>query len=163
MRLSERLFGFLLAIVFAALLALPVPSHAWVGLVVGVSDGDTISVLRGQRTEKVRLYGVDCPEKAQDFGPCAKRFTSDLVDGRIVDVQEVDRDRYGRIVARVFSSGGKELSRELVGQGLAWVYERYCQDPSCDGWRELQQGARAEGLGLWSKGGAVPPWEFRCR
>jgi endonuclease YncB( thermonuclease family) len=83
------------------LLVLPCPAGAWSGKVVGVADGDTITVLRDRQPQKIRLYGIDCPEKRQPFGKRAKQFTSDMVFGKTVEVNRIDTDRYGRTVAFV--------------------------------------------------------------
>lgn len=75
--------------------------HAWPSQVVGVTDGDTIKVLHNHKQEKIRLYGVDTPEKKQAYGKAAKKFTSSLVSGKTVDVDTVKTDKYGRSVALV--------------------------------------------------------------
>ena len=83
-----------------ALLAFLLPSlaMAWEGKVVGIADGDTIKVMHDGHGEKIRLYGIDTPERHQDFGTKAKQFTSDKVFGKVVRVEAIDRDRYGRTV-----------------------------------------------------------------
>ncbi len=90
------------------------------GHVVGVSDGDTITVLHKGKGERIRLHGIDCPEKRQAFGNRAKQFTSNLVFAKTVTVQGVDRDRYGRTVGVVLLPDGRSLNHELVRAGLAW-------------------------------------------
>ena len=131
------------------------------GKVVGVSDGDTITVLSADKTQhKIRLYGIDCPEKAQDFGQKAKQFTSDMVFGKVVDVEAIDIDRYGRTVGMV-SINGQSLNEELVRAGYAWVYNQYCKKPFCAQWGLLQQQARANKKGLWAHPNSVAPWDFR--
>ncbi len=95
------------------------------GKVVGVSDGDTITVLHNGKGERIRLHGIDCPEKRQAFSNRAKQFTSNLVFAKTVTVQAVDRDRYGRTVGVVLLPDGRSLNHELVRAGLAWMYRRY--------------------------------------
>jgi micrococcal nuclease len=146
--------------VFAVLLAAPSISFAWSGEVVHVSDGDTITVMRGSEKVKVRLYGIDTPEKAQWYGQNAKTFTSSQVFGKVVDVREIDVDRYGRVVGLV-STGDLVLNRHLVAYGYAWVYHQYCKKPFCSEWSELEAQARHEKRGLWKKPNPVPPWEYR--
>jgi endonuclease YncB( thermonuclease family) len=97
------------------------------GRVVGISDGDTITVLAGAPI-KVRLAGIDCPEKRQPFGQKAKEFISDLAYRTVVTVRVVDRDRYGRSVGEVILMDGKSLNRELVRAGFAWWYRAYSKD-----------------------------------
>jgi micrococcal nuclease len=133
---------------------------AWSGKVVGVSDGDSITVLHDGRQEKIRLWGIDCPEKSQDFGAKAKQATSWLVFGKIVEVEPVDVDRYGRTVALV-KVGRTVVNEELMRQGLAWVYVAYCKQAVCEKWKELEIDAWAQKRGLWAEPYPVPPWEFR--
>jgi endonuclease YncB( thermonuclease family) len=142
------------------LLLLPQLSFAWQGKVVGVSDGDTITVMHAGKGEKIRLYGVDCPEKHQDFGQKAKQFTSNMVYGKTVDVEPVTTDRYGRTVGLV-SVNGKSINEELLKAGLAWVFTRYCDKPCCKQWYKYQEEARQRKVNLWSMPNPVPPWEFR--
>ncbi len=128
------------------------------GRVVGVSDGDTITVLHNGKGERIRLHGIDCPEKRQAFGKRAKQFTSTLVFGKTVTVQVVDRDRYGRTVGEVLLPDGRSLNHELVRAGLAWMYRRYTNDQSLS---DLEEEARVARRGLWADPHAVPPWEWR--
>jgi endonuclease YncB( thermonuclease family) len=141
-------------------LVLPCPAWAWSGKVIGVSDGDTITVLRYKQPQKIRLYGIDCPEKQQPFGKKAKQFTSDKVFGKVVEVEPVTTDRYGRTVAFV-QLESVLVNEELIKEGLGWVYERYCKLPLCVEWQGLQLAAQAEKCGLWGSSDEVPPWEFR--
>ena len=84
------------------LLIFPCLAFAWSGKVVGIADGDTITVLReGKQQVKIRLYGVDCPERGQAFSRKAKQFISEMVFGKVVEVESVDIDRYNRLVALV--------------------------------------------------------------
>jgi micrococcal nuclease len=156
---AVRIAGLVLVCLGLAVL-LPSLSWAWSGKVVGVTDGDTITVLHEGRGEKIRLYGIDCPEKRQDFGTKAKEATSALTFGKIVEVEPVDVDRYGRTVALV-TVGRILLNRELIRRGLAWVYIQYCKRPVCDNWRHLEAEAWARKRGLWAEPYPVPPWEFR--
>jgi len=128
------------------------------GRVVGVSDGDTITVLHNGKGEQIRLHGIDSPEKRQAFGHRAKQFTSNLVFAKTVMVQVMDRDRYGRTVGVVLLPDGRSLNHELVRAGLAWMYRRYTNDQSLSGLEEEARGARR---GLWADPDAVPPWEWR--
>lgn len=131
------------------------------GRVTAVADGDTIEVLAGRKVRRVRLYGVDCPEKDQAFGRKARTFTSQAVHGRTVRVVSVDRDRYGREVGLVTDGDGRLLNLELVRAGLAWVYVRYCHLPECGAWLEEEGRAREARTGLWTDPDPVAPWDFR--
>jgi len=130
------------------------------GQVVGVTDGDTISVLHNAGEVRVRLSGIDCPEKGQAYGRHAKLFTSQAAFGRTVTVQVVDYDRYGRVVGEVILPDGTNLSQELVRAGLAWWYRQYSFDRELAG---LEAQARAERRGLWADASPIPPWEHRKR
>lgn len=130
------------------------------GTVVGVSDGDTLTVLHDRRPEKVRLHGIDAPEKGQPFGERAKQVTAEAAFGREVTVRSTGHDRYGRLVAEVFLPDGRHLNRELVRAGYAWWYRRYSGDPTLG---ELEAQARAARRGLWADPHAIPPWEWRAR
>ena len=135
-------------------------SYAWQGRVVGISDGDTIKVLHDGRVEKIRIYGIDAPEKGQAFGNRAKQFTSGMVFNKTIDVDPVDIDRYGRTVAMIIFEG-ENLSEEIIKAGYAWVYTKYCKDPICDDWNKYESDARNKSLGLWADKKPVPPWEWR--
>lgn len=133
-------------------------AQSFSGRVVGVADGDTVDVLRDNRAVRVRLHGIDCPERGQAFGRQAHQYTSKLVFGRTVTVHVRDMDRYGRFVADVLLPDGSSLNRELVRAGLAWHYVRYSTDKTL---ARLESEARASRRGLWADARPVPPWEFR--
>ena len=104
--------------------------------VVGVHDGDTITVYDGREQTRIRLDGIDCPETGADFSNRAKQLTSDLVFGKQVHLEGKETDRYGRLVARVIVDG-RDVSLALVEAGLAWHYKQYSDDPvlaAADGW-----------------------------
>jgi len=158
-KLMKRYFRFILPLLIYAIFPLSV-SYSYEAQVVGVSDGDTIKVLNEGKEQKIRLYGVDTPEKKQDFGQKAKQFTSVMVFGKTVEVDPVTTDRYKRTVG-IVSIKGKCLNEELIRSGFAWVYKQYCDKPMCKEWLKLEQAARHDKVGLWSMSSPVPPWEFR--
>jgi endonuclease YncB( thermonuclease family) len=128
--------------------------------VVGVSDGDTITVLTPEKMQvKVRLYGIDAPETGQDFGSRAKQAASELAFGKAVTVRPRDTDRYGRTVAEVILPDGRSLNREMVRQGMAWWYRRYA--PADRDLSALETEARAAHRGLWGQPNPIPPWDWR--
>ena len=147
----------LLSILF---ISLPGLSLAWSGKVIGVADGDTITVLRDKEQIRIRLYGIDCPERRQAFSRKAKQFTSKMVFGKVVEVEPVDIDRYGRLVALV-TVFQRLVNEELIKAGFAWVYTRYCIMPICERWKVLENEAREAKRGLWVEPNPIPPWEFR--
>ena len=138
----------------------PEPKESFSGEVVGVTDGDTIKVIKDGKAVRVRLYGIDCPEKNQAFGTKAKQFASELVFRKTVTVQVMDTDRYGRLVGVVWV-GESNFNHELVKAGLAWWYKRYAKTDRKLELYETQ--ARINKRGLWSDPDPTPPWEFRRR
>ena len=142
------------------LLLLPSISLAWSGKVVHVADGDTITVMKSGQKVKVRLYGIDTPEKSQWYGQNAKAFTSSQVMGKQVDVQVLDTDRYGRAVG-VVTVGDLVLNKHLVEYGYAWVYYQYCKKAFCSAWAKAEYEAKKAKRGLWKNVKAIPPWEYR--
>jgi len=129
------------------------------GKVVGITDGDTITVLQDRTQYKIRLYGIDCPESHQDFGTRAKQFVSDLVFNK--DVRVVQKDMHRKRVMGIVYLGDTCINEEIIKAGFAWVYHRYCKDPVCQDWLSLEQHAKVNQIGLWSHPDPVPPWEFR--
>lgn len=101
--MRRKILALTLFLIF--LLIFPCLSSAWSGKVVGIADGDTITVLQDKKQVRIRLYGIDCPEGGQAFGKKAKQFTSEMVFGKIVEIDYIDTDRYGRIVALVRVDG----------------------------------------------------------
>jgi micrococcal nuclease len=152
-------------IIIALVLAVHVRAYAntddvIIGKVVKVADGDTITVLEDRAQHRIRLYGIDAPERRQDFSNRAKQFVSDLVFGKQVRIVKQDIDRYGRIVGIVYVDDVC-VNEKLVKNGLAWVYRRYCRTPICAGWLELEAQAKDGKIGLWSHPDPMPPWEYR--
>ncbi len=145
---------------FFALCFLPSLALAWPGRVVSITDGDTLTVLRGQEQVKVRLYGIDAPERRQACGDRALQTMRELAHGRVVEVHEIGHDRYGRTVARI-EVQGVDVGAEMIRRGMAWVYERYCKIPDCEAIRHAQADAQAARAGLWSDLSPIPPWEWR--
>ena len=150
----------LLSLIPLLIFSLPSPCWAWTGKVIGVADGDTITVLHNGQPEKIRLWGIDCPEKRQDFGTKAKHVTSVLVFAKAVQVDPITTDRYRRTVALV-RVGDTVVNEELIRQGLARVFTRYCDRPICERWERVETEARDARRGVWSLPNAIPPWEFR--
>lgn len=134
------------------------------GKVVAVADGDTITVLdSGNKQHRVRLLGIDAPERSQDFGTNAKQHLSDLVFGGQVTVRYDKTDRYGRTLGKVML-GDRDINREMLRAGLAWHYKHYERDqPPQDREVYSAEEARARNLrsGLWSQSSPTPPWDFR--
>ena len=131
------------------------------GRVVGIADGDTLTVLdAGNRQIRVRLAEIDTPESGQPYGDRARQALSDLAFGKAVRVVVQDTDRYGRAVGRVHE-GAVDVNAEMVRRGAAWVFRRYSDDPAL---LRLEAEARAARRGLWALPEAerTPPWEWRA-
>lgn len=131
-------------------------------LVVGISDGDTLTARCGQpgsyQELKVRLSAIDAPEKGQPFGQRSKQALSDLCYRRQASLRTVSTDRYGRTVADV-ECGGRDVATEMVRAGSAWVYDQYAK-----GYPQLyplQASARAARRGLWAEARPAAPRDFR--
>jgi micrococcal nuclease len=127
--------------------------------VIGVSDGDTLTVLRGRTRTRIRLHGIDAPETGQAYGSRAKQVASDLAFGKDVIVRPIDKDRYGRTVADVILPDGRSMNREMVGHGAAWWYRQYA--PAESRLARLESEAKATRRGLWVQPDPVPPWVWR--
>lgn len=138
------------------------PSNAWAdfsGKVVGVIDGDTIEVLSQKTPVRIRLHGIDCPEKGQAFGKRAKQAASALAFGKEVTIQEHGKGKYGRTIADVILPDGVNLNQELVKQGWCWWFRKYA--PADTTLAALEEEARSEKRGLWQDPSPLPPWEWR--
>ena len=155
----NKLIAFIILLLFGGAGGVFLP-----GRVISVADGDTITFLTssGER-QKIRLYGVDCPESQQAGGKAATEFTSSLVLFANVKVQTMDTDRYNRAVAIVTLDDGRVLNEELVKNGHAWVYSAYCKTARCAYWQTLEAKARAGRIGFWRDKKPVPPWQWRRR
>jgi endonuclease YncB( thermonuclease family) len=152
----RRTFAIALFVVTAACAEETLQGH-----VVGVTDGDTIVVLVEKQEHKVRLHGVDAPERKQAFGTRARQFASGMVFCEDVTVDVVDMDRYGRHVGIVHTSDNRILNHELVKAGMAWWYAEYA--PHDTVLPVLQAEARDARRGLWADAAPVAPWEYRKR
>ena len=143
------------------------------GKVVAVTDGDTIKILDNNNVQhKIRLTGIDAPEKAQPFGNASRKHLAFLVAGKDVRIETSKRDRYGRVLGKVWvqpqdcPACGKTLNANLaqILAGMAWWYQDYAGDqPTQDRVRyeSAVKEARKRQLGLWSEPDPVPPWAWR--
>ena len=148
------------------LLALACTAHAETitGRVVGVADGDTITVLDADKVQhKIRLAGIDAPEKKQALGNRSKESLSELVFDKTVAVETTKRDKYGRQIGKVLVDG-RDVNLVQVERGMAWFYRQYQREQSPNDQRlyeAAEDAARAGKRGLWRDADPVPPWEFR--
>lgn len=149
----------LLALSCLFMLQMPVFAESYQVRVTSVIDGDTLLVSRNGQKEKVILYGVDCPELAQNAGADAKQFTNACCFRKDVTLDVRGRDKFNRIVAFVLLSDGANLNYELVKRGLAWWSDKFAPDNA--ELKRLHNEARAARIGLWSAPDPVAPWIFR--
>ena len=159
-------------ILFVLLVTLAFPGAAWLivqpclaadytGKVVAVIDGDTIEVLHHQHPERIRLSGIDCPEKGQAYGQKAKQAASALAFGKEVTVQTHGLDKYKRTLGDVLLLDGTNVNHTLVKDGWCWWYRKYA--PGNTALEGLETEAREARKGLWADPQPVPPWEWRKR
>lgn len=160
-----RFFNLSLSSAFALLIvATPCFAESFSGRVVGIADGDTVTVLdKDFQQHKVRLSGIDAPEKSQAFGNLSKQHLASLVFGRPVTVQAYKTDRYGRTVGKVLVEG-IDANLEQIRAGLAWHYKEYEREQETSdrkAYATAEERARLAQRGLWRESGALPPWEYR--
>lgn len=151
---------FLKKFVAVSFLIVPILSHAdFEGKVVGVSDGDTITVLvNGNDPRKVRLNNIDSPESKQAFGQKAKQAMSNMVYGKMVYVSSQKQDRYGRYLGEVYLPPNVNVNKSMVEYGFAWAYREYLSDQS---YLQLEKKARNNRAGLWLDPNPIYPQDFR--
>ena len=152
------------ATMLALCLVLQVQADTLLGKVINVADGDSITVLDATNTQhKVRLTGIDAPERRQAFGNVSKESLAEQVAGQSVAVEWDKVDRYGRKVGKVLLAG-MDSNLVQIKRGLAWHYKQYEREQSLadrQSYAEAEVEARAAKLGLWRDAEPTPPWEFR--
>ena len=131
---------------------------------MAIADGDTITVLDANQVQrKIRLEGIDAPEKKQAFGTRSRQTLGDLVAGKDVTVQWNKKDRYGRIIGKI-SVDHRDVCLEQIRRGMAWHYKQYARDQAPDdrgAYAEAEVAARVARAGLWHDVAPVAPWEWR--
>jgi len=142
----------------------PTPADIYDGKVVGISDGDTVTVLDANyQQHRIRLVGIDAPEKRQPYGAIAKRHLASLIFLKSVTVETTKTDRYKRELGKLLIDG-EDQNLKQVQAGLAWHYKQYAKEQNPTD-RELyaraEDEARTAHLGLWHDKIPSPPWEFR--
>ena len=154
----------LLAAATLIAVSLSASADALYGRVVAVADGDTVTVLGSdQRQHKIRLMGIDAPEKKQPYGSRSKQSISDLVFNRQVQVEYDKKDKYGRTVGKIIVNG-IDANLEQVTTGMAWHYKQYQREQSASdraAYADAENEARAVRRGLWQEAEPTPPWDWR--
>ena len=153
-----------LALALALFYALTASAEELTGKVIRVADGDTITVLSSANQQhKIRLMGIDAPEKGQPFGNASRESLASMVAGRNVSVEWHKRDRYGRLVGQVFADS-HDVGLVQIERGMAWhykAYEREQRPADAQAYAGAEVEAKAARRGLWADPGSVPPWEWR--
>lgn len=151
---------------FAILCLVAFSAHAETitGYVVAISDGDTLTVLDSNRQQhKIRLAGIDAPEKAQAFGDRSKQNLAALTFNKNVTVEWNKLDRYGRTIGKILVNG-IDANLEQVNAGMAWWYRDYAKEQSPDDRAKYEQAelmSKQHRVGLWNDKNPMPPWDFR--
>lgn len=134
------------------------------GRVVGVTDGDTVTVLNpDNRPVKVRLAGIDAPERKQAFGQRSKDTLAQWVAGQSVTVSYDKTDRYGRVVGKI-EVDGQDINRAMLSSGMAWFYRKYAHELTAVDrvlYEAAETTAKEKRLGLWVDAAPIPPWDWR--
>jgi micrococcal nuclease len=129
------------------------------GRAVNIPDGDTFTLLTSEnRSIRVRLYGIDAPERGQDFYQASKQYLGNLLKGKNILVQVRDTDQYRRIVGDVYLPDQRNVNKAMIEAGLAWHYKQFSKDEDL---AVAEEEARQKRLGLWQQFNAQPPWEWR--
>ena len=143
--------------ILTLILFFPLSIFAFSAKVIKISDGDTITVLNGKEQTKVRLYGIDAPEKKQDYGQRSKQFLASLIAGQVVEVEPKGEDRYKRTLG-IIHYKGQDINAQMVLNGYAWAYVKYSRI-----YVDQEKTARENNRGLWQSSNPTPPWQLRKR
>jgi len=158
--LRHRFFLFMLLL----LISTGVPAEMLTGRIVSISDGDTLTLLDAEHVpHKIRVAGIDAPEKKQPFGEKSKTSLSALAHNRTADADCRKIDRYRRNVCVVFV-GGKDIGHEQIKAGMAWWYQQYAKEQTKQERIDYEHAeflAKLHRYGLWSSKNPTPPWEWR--
>jgi endonuclease YncB( thermonuclease family) len=129
------------------------------GKVVSIIDGDTYDLLlESKQTIRVRMEGIDAPEKGMPYSKVSKDFLGDLCFGKQVRFTKSKEDSSGRAIGFSYLDDGRELSHEMVKAGMAWHFKRYNSDKDL---ADLELLAKLSKRGLWIDDNPIPPWEVR--
>lgn len=140
------------------LLFLQIAAFPQTGKVIGVLDGDTIDMLIDGRPYRIRLEGIDAPEKRQAYGQRSRQHLSDMIYGKQVKLSSSGSDRYGRTLGHIYTADGVWVNREMIVAGYAWHYKQYSSDFRLS---VAEDAARNSKAGLWNDKNPVPPWDYR--
>ena len=160
--LARSAIAFFLVLYLQALSA--VNAEVIAGRIVGISDGDTVTLLNANKRQyKIRMSGIDAPEKKMPFGQRSKEHLSDLVFSKDVQVETEKLDRYGRMLGKILLDR-QDINLAMVNAGLAWHYKKYQQEQTRSDrllYAHAEEQARLRRIGLWRDPNPTPPWEWR--
>lgn len=153
-----------LVVVAVALLTTAAHAETLTGRVVSIADGDTLTLLDASKTQhKIRLAGIDSPEKSQPFGQYCKKSLSDLAYNHVATVESNKLDRYGRAIGKVLIND-QDVNLEQIRRGCGWHYKKYQNEQSLDdrlSYNNAEESARASKIGLWADQAPTSPWDWR--
>ena len=148
-------------LVFAFIILFHSHCGAWQGKVVGVPDADLFLISHGSQTDRVKLYGIECPRRGQPFWQQSRALASHLALQKIVEVTPLYVGHDGLENALVRIEGVKDyLNLQLISYGLAWVKPKECSANICAEWRAMESLAQSKAIGLWIDPNPIPPWEW---
>ena len=152
------------AVIALSILTTAIHAETLTGRVVGIADGDTLTLLDATKTQhKIRLAGIDSPEKIQPFGQHCKKSLSDLAYDRVATVETSKLDRYGRAIGKVWVDS-QDVNLEQIRRGCGWHYKKYQNEQSPEdrlSYNSAEELDRANRIGLWADQDPVPPWDWR--
>ena len=149
---------FALILIFV-LISLVCSAQRFTVKVVSISDGDTFTAINKDNLQlKIRIFGIDAPEKKQAYGNKSKEFLSSLIFGKSISIDVQSKDGYGRYLAYVYSPEGKDVSLLMIHEGMAWHFTKYDNN---EVYEAAQAGAKKAKRGLWADPSPIAPWDFR--
>lgn len=154
----STLYSIAVILFLLPLLALTPTSYTLKGKAVRIIDGDTFDLLVDKTTYRIRLAGIDAPEKNQDFGTASKQLLGTLCAGELLTVVVTDTDRNKRKIAEVYTTKKVWINKEMIAKGMAWHFKKYSTNKEL---AAAEQQARKQKAGLWSLKNPVAPWDWR--
>jgi micrococcal nuclease len=136
----------------------PAPAQTLTGRAVKIVDGDTFDLLAEGKTYRIRLYGIDCPERNQPYYRQAKLTLGKLCSNQTLTVKYSGKDRNGRIIGNIYTSSNNYINLQMIQQGMAWHFKKYSTEKNL---ADAELKARKEKVGLWKDKQPIAPWEWR--
>lgn len=126
--------------------------------VIAIIDGDTYDILDEKKIIRIRMDGIDAPERGMPYNKVSKKYLSDLIFGKIIQVKMGELDKYDRTIAQTYLLDGTDVSLEMIRAGLAWHFKKYSSNEE---YAKVEVEARGNKLGLWQENNPIPPWDVR--